>query len=67
MRSHRFYQLEGEEFVKARSLNHHVTELAGMLSFENLSKTDVILSSAEAEDMEAAMRPPPGWTSGLFP
>ena len=42
--------------MKARSLNRHVTELAGMRSFDNLNKTDVILSSSEAEDLEAAVR-----------
>ena len=56
MRSHRFYWFEGEELVKARSLNCHVMKLAGMRSFENLNKTDVILSSLEAEDLKAAIR-----------
>ena len=40
---------------KARSLNHLVTDLAWMRSFDNLNKMDVILVSSEAEDMEAAM------------
>ena len=31
-------------------------ELAGMRSFDNLNKTDVILSSFEAKDMKAAMQ-----------
>ena len=34
--------------VKFRFLNCHVMELAGMCSSENLTKTDVILSSPEA-------------------
>ena len=56
VRSRRFYRFEGEELTKARFLNRHVMELAGMHSFDNLNKTDVILSSSEAKDMEAAMR-----------
>ena len=52
-----FYHFEGEKSTKARSLNRHVTELAGMHSFDNLNKTDIILSSFKAEDMEAAMPP----------
>ena len=55
VRSCRFYRFEGEESTKPCSLNRHVTELTGMRSFDNLNKTDVILSSSEAEDMEAAM------------
>ena len=47
---------EREELVKTRSLNRHVTELTGMRSFENPNKTDVILSSSEAEDLAAAVR-----------
>ena len=38
VRSRRFYRLEGEELTTARSLNRHVTELAGMRSFGNLNK-----------------------------
>ena len=52
----RFCCFEGKELVKARSFNRHVTELTGMKSFENLNKTDVNLSSSEAEDLEAAVR-----------
>ena len=33
-----------------------MTELAGMRSFDNLAKTDIVLSSSEAEDLEAAVR-----------
>ena len=33
-----------------------MTEVAGLLSFENLNNTDVIWSSTEAEDMEVALR-----------
>ena len=54
LRSRRFYQFEGEELTKAHSLNRHVTELSGIRSFEN--KTDVILPSSEAKEMEAAIR-----------
>ena len=50
-----FIIFEGEEPVKACSLNRHVMELTGMRSFDNLNKTDVILSSSEAEDLEAAV------------
>ena len=38
----------------ARYLNHHVTVLAGMRSFDHLNKMDVILSSSEEEDIGAA-------------
>ena len=33
-----------------------MTELAGLRSYENLNKTDVIWSSTEAEDIEAALK-----------
>ena len=56
LRSHHFYEFEGEETAKACSLNRHMMELAGLCSFDNLNRTDVILFSSEAEDMEAAMR-----------
>ena len=56
VRSYRFYRFEGEELTKACCLSCHVTELAGMRSFDSLNKTDVIMSSSEAKDMEAAMR-----------
>ena len=39
-----------------KRVNHHVTELAGLHSFDWLNKTDVIWSSTESEDMEAAPR-----------
>ena len=50
--------LKGEEVMKARALNRHVTELAGSRSWDKLNNTAVILSSAEAEDedMEAALK-----------
>ena len=54
--SRHFYRSEGEEAAKNRSLSHHVTELAGLYSFDNLSRTDVLLSSFKTEDMEAAMQ-----------
>ena len=41
---------------KYNNNNNNVTDLAGMRSFENLNRMDVILSSSEAEDVEAAMR-----------
>ena len=37
-------------------LNRHVTELTGLHTFDNLNKMDVIWSSTEAADMEAALR-----------
>ena len=51
-----FYRFEGEEVTEARALNRHVTELAGLCSWDNLNKTDVILSSSKSEDMEAALK-----------
>ena len=42
--------------IKPHSLPHHVTELANMRSYDNLSKTNVVLSSSEVEDFEAAAR-----------
>ena len=54
--SWRFYPFEGE-VIKFRSLSRHVTELAGMHSFENLVKMDANLSSSKAEDIEASVRP----------
>ena len=35
-------------------LNLHVMDLADLHKFHNLNKTDVIWSSTEAEEMEAA-------------
>ena len=52
----RLYRFEGEEVTKARSLNSPVTKLAGLRSYDNLNKTDVNLSSSEAEEMEAALQ-----------
>ena len=54
IRSRRFYHFEGDETTKTRSLNRHMMELAGLRLHDNLNKTDVILSSSEAEDMEPA-------------
>ena len=56
VRGRKFYRFEGEDVTKATPLNLHVTELAGLLSFKNLNKVDVIWSSTGAEDMEAALR-----------
>ena len=43
--------------MKAKALNRHVMELAGLHSFEDLNKMDIIWSSTEAEDiMEAPLR-----------
>ena len=43
IRSRHFYQFEGEDVIKFKSFNCHVTELMGMRSFENPVKTDVIV------------------------
>ena len=56
VRSRKFYRFEGENITKAKALNYHVTELAGLCTFDNLKKTDVTWSSTEAEDMEAALQ-----------
>ena len=56
VRSRKFYWFEGEDVTNAKVLNRHVTELAGWRSFDNLNKTEVIWSSTEVEDMEAAFR-----------
>ena len=52
--SQHFDRFEGEEVTKAKVLNLHATELAGLCSWDNQNKTDVNLSSAE--DMEAALK-----------
>ena len=54
--SRKFYRFEGEDITKAKALNLHVMELAGLLSFENLNKTDVIWSSNKTGDMESVLR-----------
>ena len=56
--------------VKFRSLNCHLTELAGMCSFENLVKMDMVLSSSETKDQlrppsGRLLKPPPVWAGGL--
>ena len=65
---HCFNWFEGEEATKAHSLNSHMTELARMRSCDNFNRTDMILSSSEGEDMEAAMWDGEGgrerWMSG---
>ena len=53
--SRKFCRFEEVDLNKAKALNHHVMELAGLCSFDNLNKTDVTWSSLEAEDMEAAL------------
>ena len=54
--SRKFYRFEEEDLTKAKVLNCHVTELAGLRSFDRLNLMDVIWSSTEAEEMEAALR-----------
>ena len=46
IQSGQFYHFEGEEVIKFCSLLLHMTELVGMCSFENMAKTDVVLSSS---------------------
>ena len=53
--SHHFYIFQGEEATKARSMTWCVTVLTDRWSLDVLNRTDVIWSSSEAEDMEAAM------------
>ena len=52
----RFYIFEGDETARACSLNRHMMELVWLCSYDNLNKSDVILSSSEAEDMEAGLQ-----------
>ena len=54
VRSRCYYHFEGEEVANSHFLPRHMTELAGIRSYENLNKADVVLSSSEAEDLEAA-------------
>ena len=54
--SRKFYRFQGEEITKVKALNRHVTVLAGLRTFDNLNKTNVIWSSNEAEDLEAALQ-----------
>ena len=56
VRIHHFYIFEGEEATKARSSNWHVMVLVGLWFFDIPNGPDVIWSSSEAEDLEAAMR-----------
>ena len=56
VRSHKFYRFKGEDITKDKALNCHVTELVSLHAFDNLNKMDVIWSSTEAEEMEAALR-----------
>ena len=65
VRSRKFYCFEGEDITKAKALNRHVTEVAGLRSFDNLNKTDVIWFSTEAEEMEATLRSVVGATSWM--
>ena len=37
--------------VRSRSLPRHVTKLTWIHSYENLNKTDVVISSSEAKDL----------------
>ena len=56
--SRRFYHFEGEKVMKAKQLNRHITELAGLCLWDNLNKMDVIWTSVKAEDkdMELALK-----------
>ena len=56
IRSRRFYHFHGEEVTKVKVLNCHVTELAGLCSWDNLNKMDIVWSSAEAEDKEVGLK-----------
>ena len=49
--SRKFYRFEDEEFTKAKALNRHFVELAGLRSFDTLNNTGVAWSSTETEDM----------------
>ena len=55
MKKNVFFHNPREDLTKAKMLNRHVTDLAGLGSFDNVNKTDVIWSSMEAEEMEAAL------------
>ena len=55
VRSRKYYSFDREESSRSHSLPRSVTELGDLKSYENL-KTDVILSSTEAEDLEPAAR-----------
>ena len=65
LRSCHFYWFEDEDVVRFCSLPRHGLGLAGMRFFENLDKTDVVLSSTEAEDLEVAARTIVEWTSWM--
>ena len=54
VQSRRFCWLKREAVIKFRALLHHMTKLAGIRSFENMAKTDVSLSSFEAEELQEA-------------
>ena len=56
VRSRKFYRFQGEELTKAKALNRHIAELAGLRSFDSLNKSDIVWSSTEIEDMEAMAR-----------
>ena len=56
VRSRRFYRLEREEVIKFHVFPRLITELAAMRSYENMAKTDMVLLSSEAEELEAAAR-----------
>ena len=50
----RKYRSEGDGVSRFHVLYCPITELIGMKSFDNLNKSDVILSSTEAKDLEMA-------------
>ena len=54
IRSHKFCRFEVGELPMAKALNHHVTELAGLRSFDSLNKASIVWSSTKMEDMKAA-------------
>ena len=54
VRSCKFFHFQGEELTKAKTLNCHIAELAGLRSFDSLNKSNVVWSSTKTEDMEAA-------------
>ena len=46
-----YYLFEGKDVMSSHSLPRHVTELARIRSFKNVGKADIVLFSAEAEDL----------------
>ena len=52
----RKYNFQGDRYPQYLLLPQCVTELSGLISFENISRSDATFTTSEMEEVEAASR-----------